>query len=138
MKKRLAIILLAVLLAPSLYAQQATLATPETTVISATKTGVFSFAVLRECALDDGTVAACGQVSLDYLTSTGEVKRRQSWTITGSAALSAFVTAIGAPHAVDGAHPAETGTPFMRMNYRIMEYLYDTGRLPAGAVLSPT
>jgi hypothetical protein len=121
--KTLAIAVLFALMTFSAAAQQANLATPET--ISATNVQVKSFNVSRECV--------CATITVQYLAADSSVKREASWVVSNDGAstdLNTFLTAIGTARA------NETGTVPRRMNFRVLGYLVDSGRL-SGVTLVP-
>lgn len=107
----LAILALLLGLAAPSYAQQATLTTPET--VAATKLVVIEINVARDNA----------GATVQFQTSADAVKRTATFGTSSQAELVSFVTAMGT------ARSGETGGALRRMQFRVLGWLVDNGKL---------
>lgn len=114
-------ILAVALLAAPMFAQQATLTTPE--AVTATKIVVASVSFDRQVAT----------ITIEYQASDATVKRTTAYTAMNAEYIS-FLTALGTTRAT------ETGTVPRRMQFRVIGWLSDNSKLAdlAGTPVSVT
>jgi hypothetical protein len=119
------ILLTLILAALPIFAQQATLNTPNARS-SETKIVIVDFSVKRDCA--------CAYIVAEYQDNSNNATHQQTFNVPDPNVPA--LTLQGLVGAMDSTRATETGANTRKMQFRILGYLVDNGAL-SGVTLAP-